>query len=95
MNEDRVSGLPADQLPFNLLNILIIARIIFSYFPRLRYGRGTAGQIYRLVEQLTEPLLAPLRRIIPGISMGGGAYLDLTPLVAVMLLNFIRRLIMA
>ena len=35
---------------------------------------------------MTEPILSPLRRIVPRIGM-----IDITPIVAIILMDFIRR----
>jgi YggT family protein len=48
----------------------------------------TARQIYDGLNKLTEPLFAPLRRFLP--SLGG---LDLTPVVVLLGLQFIRILL--
>lgn len=40
------------------------------------------------LHDITEPILAPLRRIIPRIGM-----IDLSPMVAIILLNIIGRVI--
>jgi YggT family protein len=41
-----------------------------------------------LLDDITEPILAPLRRVVPRIGM-----MDLTPLVAILLLNFIQTVL--
>ncbi len=48
--------------------MVLIAYIAFSWFP---VGEESPFKtISILVERLTEPLLAPLRRIVPSASMG-------------------------
>ena len=44
--------------------------------------------IVRLVMEITEPVLAPLRRIVPRIGM-----IDITPIVAILLLNVIESML--
>lgn len=68
-----------------LLNVLIFAiviRAILSWFMRLG-----GDPITRLLLDITEPLLRPIRelmsRIIPGMMI------DLSPLVAILLLQFL------
>ena len=65
----------------------IFARVILSWFPTAT----TANPIVALLYQITEPILAPLRAVIPRIGM-----IDLSPLVAIIILqvisSFIRRL---
>ena len=47
--------------------IVLAARAIMSWFP-IRPGTPVA-QIYGVVHDLTEPVLAPLRRVIPPAGM--------------------------
>jgi YggT family protein len=47
--------------------IVLAARAIMSWFP-IRPGTP-AAQIYGVVHDLTEPVLAPLRRVIPPACM--------------------------
>lgn len=54
--------------------ICLFARVILSWFP-LGPGSALAG-IYSFLHTVTEPVLAPLRRVIP--PLGG---FDLSPLV--------------
>ena len=66
-----------------VLSLAIIFRVIVSWFSP-RPTNILAVILYRI----TEPLLAPLRRIIPRAGM-----LDFTPLVAIILLQLIARLL--
>jgi len=62
-----------------VFTLVIIARVIVSWFsPR------PTNRLAIILYQLTEPLLAPLRRIIPRVGM-----FDFTPLVAIILLQLI------
>lgn len=72
---------------------VLFARIILSWF-MVGGGAGnqTVDSIYRVVYGLTEPLLAPLRRIIPAINLGTGK-LDLSPIVLLILIRFAESLI--
>jgi len=66
-----------------VFTLLIIARAIMSWFSP-RPTNILAVILYRV----TEPLLAPLRRIIPRAGM-----FDFTPLVAIILLQLIYYLL--
>ena len=70
----------------------MFARIILSWFQASFYGNPTFTGIYRIVYGLTEPVLAPLRRVIPTIRVGMG-YLDLSPLALLFLLRILQGLI--
>ncbi len=47
------------------------------------------GRIWDMLVRLTEPALAPIRRILP--NLGG---IDISPVILLLLLGFLRRLIM-
>ena len=68
---------------FWLLNLAILLRVLFSWINADPYS-----PLVRLVNQVTEPLLAPLRRHIP--PLGG---LDITPMVAIVILDLLRRVL--
>jgi YggT family protein len=48
--------------------------------------------VVRFVRQITEPVLAPIRRIVPPVQAGAG-YVDLSPMVAMLLLWVLSILI--
>ncbi len=64
-----------------VLSLLIFLRAILSWFP---IDRGSPLVV--ALDQVTEPILEPLRRIIPRIGM-----IDITPLVAILLLQLIAQ----
>jgi YggT family protein len=66
----------------------MIVRVLMSWFP-IRPGTA-AGSIYVLVRDLTEPVLAPLRRVIPPIGM-----IDVSPIVAFVGLVILQRVLCA
>lgn len=74
----------------NVFYVLLVARIILSWFP-IRPG-GIIADIIEVLYTFTEPLLAPIRKLVPPIAMGMG-YMDLSPLILMLLLNFLRRML--
>ena len=63
--------------------LVLIGRIILSWFP---VQPGTAmASISSVLFELTEPLLGPLRRVIPPLGM-----FDLSPLVAFLGIQIIQ-----
>ena len=62
---------------------ILIAKVLMSWFNPNPYN-----PLVQFVLRLTEPVLAPIRRVLP--SMGG---LDLSPLVVFVVLMFVKRLI--
>ena len=70
------------RLLCEVLTFAIFIRVILSWFsPR-------PNVLTVILEKITEPILAPLRRIIPRAGM-----FDLTPLVAIILLQLITVLL--
>lgn len=61
-----------------IYSYIILARILLSY---VRATPGTTmAQINGVLLSLTEPVLGPLRRVIPPVRMGAGA-IDLSPII--------------
>lgn len=58
--------------------IVMFARIILSWFP-INAGSGLAT-VYGFLYSVTEPVLGPIRRIIPPLGAGGMG-IDLSPIV--------------
>ncbi len=61
--------------------LLILARIILSYI-------NGYYEIRDLVFRITEPVLAPVRRILP--PMGG---FDLSPIIVLLVANLLKRVL--
>lgn len=67
----------------NALAIVIFVRAILSWFAISPYE-----PIMVFLYRITEPILAPLRRIIPRIGM-----IDITPVIAIIILLLIPQLL--
>lgn len=83
------------EIFFQLYYFILFGRIIMSWV--MASGSGGSGQVqavYEVLYALTEPLLAPLRRVIPSMSMGMGG-LDLSPLVLFFILRMVQFLLRA
>lgn len=76
------------ELFVNLLYFFIFVRAIMSWFRPPRYSK-LYDDISRALYALTEPILAPIRNILPTTGMG----IDLSPLVAIFLLDIARRVV--
>ena len=70
-----------------ILVILLWARIIFSWVRPDPYN-PTWGPIVRFTYQVTEPLLAPIRKLLPGMSG-----IDLSPMILWFILYFVHNLL--
>jgi YggT family protein len=68
---------------FQALILAIVARALLSWF-----NLGPGHPVVRILYDVTEPILAPLRRVIPRIGM-----FDITPIVAILLLELAQRLL--
>ena len=66
-----------------ILNFAILARIILSWLPGSRNS-----PIFALIYEITEPVLGPIRRLMP--SLGG---LDLSPMIAIILIQVAERVL--
>ncbi len=78
-------------LILQLYQYVLIAAVIASWlvgFGVINTYNPFARTVLRILHALTEPVLAPIRRVLP--SLGG---LDLSPLVALLILFFLERLI--
>ena len=71
------------NLLFTVLSIAVIGRALISWFdPMMRSG------ISQLLVDLTEPIIAPIRRVVPSAGM-----FDFSPIIALILLQVLRTLI--
>jgi YggT family protein len=68
---------------FTILKLALLVRVISSWLPVSPYSRWL-----RWSYALSEPFLAPLRRIVPNLGM-----LDITPILAYFLLNVLESLL--
>ena len=75
---DTLSILKIIKGIFAILDLFVWARVILSWVPHNQYN-----EITRTVYNLTEPLLRPLRDLIPVSSMG----IDISPFILLLALN--------
>lgn len=71
------------QLFFTALWIALLARVLLSWVDPM----GNMG-ISRIAREITEPILAPIRSVLPNTGM-----IDLSPLVAFLLIQVLQSLI--
>lgn len=69
---------------FQLLYVLLLVRVLLSWIPGVNYYHPVVQFIHRT----TSPVLNPIRRVMPPV-----AGLDLSPLVAILLLSLVRRVV--
>ncbi len=66
-----------------ILSYAIIGRVIMSWI-----DQPGSMRITQILNEVTEPILAPLRSIIPSVGM-----FDLTPIIAMLLLQLLEGLV--
>ena len=72
------------RVAFEVLDVLILARVLLSW---VTYDYS--NPIVRFIYETTEPILAPIRNVIPRTSLP----IDFSPLIAVLLLQLIERFV--
>ena len=73
------------NLLLTVLTVAILIRALLTWIPNL----DPSNPLVRLLNQITDPLLQPARRLIP--PMGG---MDLSPIVVIVLLQLLQRLLL-
>jgi len=69
---------------FGILKIALLVRVVSSWLPVSPYSRWISWSF-----RLTEPILAPLRRVMPNL----GAF-DITPIIAYFLLGLVQSFLL-
>ena len=74
-----------------MLSLAILVRVILSWVIPLTGGRPhpMLVSVISVVNQITEPILAPLRRVIPSIGS-----LDLSPMAALIIIALISTFVL-
>jgi YggT family protein len=71
--------------------ILIFARVLLSWFPRLPYNPALRV-VVEFIHQVTDPYLNLFRRFLPPVG-GRGFALDLSPIIAIFVLFILQGVI--
>jgi len=74
------------DMVFNILQIIIIVRVILSWI-----SHNPSNQFIRIIYQVSEPILKPIREILPLAGMG----FDLSPVVAFFLLGLLKKILLS
>jgi YggT family protein len=83
--DSRVPGLFCNVL--SLFVVLVFIRIIASWFP-IAPGSPMASA-FSFLYAITEPVLGPIRRVLPGIG-AGGMQLDLSPIIVIIVVQVLK-----
>jgi YggT family protein len=69
-----------------LFELVLLARVLLSWFPNI----DRSNQIVRLIYDITEPVLRPVREMLPQTGM-----MDFSPLIVLLVVSLILRLLPA
>jgi YggT family protein len=73
------------QTLFEIYTFILLARVLMTWFQVDSYN-----PLVRVLFQLTEPLLAPIRRLLPPTGM-----MDFSPIVAFIVITVAERIVVA
>ena len=76
---------------FLIYTILIFVRVLKSWFTRIPYNQ-VLNAVLEFVRETTDPYLNLFRRFVPMVRIGPGA-LDLSPIVAIIVLQIVARIV--
>ncbi len=74
----------------NVLWFAILGRVILSWLLTAGMRNDLIFRLDYVLGILTEPLMRPLRRVVPTLGM-----IDITPIVAIILLSVVRQAIVS
>ena len=73
--------------------VLILIRVLISWVPRMPYNRVLRACL-DFVTETTDPYINLFRRVLPPIG-GGGFALDLSPMIAIIVLVVLRVVVVS
>ena len=65
---------------------VLVARILLSWFP-ITPG-STLASVFSVLYKVTEPVLGPLRRLLPPVGIGGMGF-DLSPIIVLLVIQLL------
>lgn len=75
---------------FQALTFAVFFNAIMSWLVMIYPRNNLVISLYHVLRQITDPILAPLRRIVPLIGM-----IDITPIIAIIILQILSQVIAA
>ncbi len=72
------------NLVLTLLTFAIIGRALLSWF-----DPGMRSSVGRFLYEVTEPIIAPIRRVVPSMGM-----FDISPIIALFLIQALQRMLL-
>lgn len=74
---------------FDIIELAIIIRAVISWLPIPRDSK-----LVYLLYEITEPVLAPIRSLIQRSSFFGSIMIDISPIIAFMLIRIVRTILL-
>ena len=79
------------SLLFQIYEFLILIRVLLSWVNVNPYRPVIDHPLVQVLHQITDPVLGPLRRVIPPI----GGTVDISPIVAIIILEITRTILVS
>ena len=73
----------------NIIEMALIIRAVLSWIPNL----SRDNPFVKILNQVTEPILSPIRKLIEKSSFGSGTMIDFSPLIAFLILELLKKII--
>lgn len=70
----------------NAYTMVIFVYVLMSWIP---HSTGIVGEVYRVLGKICDPYLDLFKRLIPPL----GGMLDITPIIALLVLQFVVQLV--
>ncbi|MFC2037014.1 YggT family protein [Chloroflexota bacterium] len=77
------------SLTFQIYEFLILIRVLLTWVNTNPYRSTIDHPAVQILYQVTDPVLKPLRRLIPPV----GGTVDISPVVALIALEILRRIL--
>ncbi|CCW34213.1 predicted integral membrane protein [Chthonomonas calidirosea] len=74
----------------NLLNFLLLVYVIISWLQVFRVDLGPFRSVARFLDSIFEPMLAPIRRLVPPEKLGG---IDISPLILIIAVQVVAQFV--
>jgi YggT family protein len=72
-----------------VIELALVVRAVLSWLPNM----SRENPFIVLLNQVTEPVLSPIRALVEKSSFGKNSMLDLSPLIAFLLIEVARRVL--
>lgn len=80
----------AVNILFTVMEYAILVRVFISWIPMPR-----DNQFMRILYQVTEPILGPVRSIMNRSSFVANSMIDFSPIVAFLLISVVRNIVLS